>query len=872
MRNSFTQLEDAMEFGRRDAGKGFPLAPGNRLWLVEEGKLDIFLAPLAGEEPAGALTHILRAEAGSTIFGLPPVNGSALGFFAVPATVTTVLVSPRDKWNSESAASLPQSWRAALTHAAGFTETPELASIDDFHTWVVGEIAARRGEQEAEHAERLQARLQADRRLVSGALRQLSAADEAARGASGSSPLAEVCQAVGRAAGITILAPRSVLAGKAKDPLRAIARHSSVRTRRLVLQGEWWRADSGPMLAWTEEGNRPVALLPRPGGGYEIHDPAAAARARVNRQSAATLSGIAHTFYRPLPSTPVSGPELLRFGFSGSGRDLRTVSLCALLASLLALVTPFATGIIIDTIIPGSDRIQLVQTIALVVAAALTAAMISLTRAYAMLRIEGWLDFSTQAAVWDRLLNLPAPFFRNYSAGDLAHRSLAVSQIRNAVGGNTILSILTGAFSIANAGLMIFYSPAMAIPAMGLALAAFAVTLGAGWMQFRLQRRLAAASGRIAGMVFQFIDGISKFRVSGTESRGFARWAVAFGGQKQISVSARRLTNVVTSFQLSFPVVASIAIFYAAGSHPGASGSVSTGSFLAFQAAFAQLLVAMLSLGTGFIAVLRAIPLYERLRPILETVPETSAGKADPGELSGAVEANHLAFRYSEDAPLVLKDVSFTARPGEFIAFVGASGSGKSTLFRMLLGFEKPLSGAVYFDGQDINTLDIQETRRQLGVVLQNGKLLPGDILTNIAGSSMVTLDEAWTAARMAGLETDIKAMPMGMYTMVAEGGRGLSGGQRQRLMIARAFAAKPKILLFDEATSALDNRSQEIVSKAMEEVRVTRMVIAHRLSTVMKADRIYVLDQGVIAESGTYEELMQQGGLFTELAKRQMA
>jgi ATP-binding cassette subfamily C protein len=193
-------------------------------------------------------------------------------------------------------------------------------------------------------------------------------------------------------------------------------------------------------------------------------------------------------------------------------------------------------------------------------------------------------------------------------------------------------------------------------------------------------------------------------------------------------------------------------------------------------------------------------------------------------------------------------------------------------LTRLLLGFEKPASGCVFYDGKDLDRLDVNQVRRQIGVVLQNGKLIAGDILSNIIGSLNLTIDHAWEAARSAGLEEDIQALPMGMHTFLSEGGGNLSGGQRQRLLIARALVNKPSILLFDEATSALDNRTQAIVNESLEALQVSRMVIAHRLSTVQKADRILVLDKGKLVESGTYEELMQQGEIFAELARRQVA
>jgi ABC-type bacteriocin/lantibiotic exporter with double-glycine peptidase domain len=299
---------------------------------------------------------------------------------------------------------------------------------------------------------------------------------------------------------------------------------------------------------------------------------------------------------------------------------------------------------------------------------------------------------------------------------------------------------------------------------------------------------------------------------------------------------------------------------------------LTTGEFLAFNAAFGQFLTAVLQLSASIVSVLSIVPLYERAKPILQTLPEVDQAKSDPGELSGNIEVSHLAFRYRPDTPLVLKDISMNIPAGEFVAFVGASGCGKSTLFRLLLGFEQPESGSVYYDGQELQQLDVQAVRRQMGVVLQNGKLLSGDIFTNLVGSSPLTVDDAWEAARMAGFDQDIRQMPMGMHTVVSEGGGGLSGGQRQRLMIARAIVAKPRILLFDEATSALDNQTQAIVSKSLEELKATRIVIAHRLSTIIHADRIFVLDKGVVVQSGTYDTLIQQEGLFAELAKRQLA
>jgi ABC-type bacteriocin/lantibiotic exporter with double-glycine peptidase domain len=377
---------------------------------------------------------------------------------------------------------------------------------------------------------------------------------------------------------------------------------------------------------------------------------------------------------------------------------------------------------------------------------------------------------------------------------------------------------------------------------------------------------------QISGLVLELVNGAPKFRVSGVEDRAFARWAAAFSTQKRTAADARRVSNILSVFHASFPVIATALLFYGmAVLSQRQADSMTTGQFLAFYAAFGQFLGAVLGISAAALTVLQAVPLYESAQPILTALPEAAGGRGDPGDLRGGIELAHVAFRYSSETPLVLRDVSVSIRPGEFVAIVGPSGSGKSTLLRLLLGFETPESGSVYFDGKDLAGLDLEAVRRQMGVVLQHGKLMIGDIFTNIIGSAPLTLDDAWRAAEMAGLDRDIKAMPMGMHTMIAEGGGGLSGGQRQRLMIARAIVGSPRILLFDEATSALDNRTQAIVSRALESLKATRIVIAHRLSTVMHADRILVVEKGVLVQSGTYDELIRQEGPFAELARRQL-
>jgi len=547
------------------------------------------------------------------------------------------------------------------------------------------------------------------------------------------------------------------------------------------------------------------------------------------------------------------------------------IALMGVAGGLLALLMPIMTGIIFDTIIPEASRNQMVQLAVILISVTIAQTLFQVTRGIALVRLEGRMDTRVQSAVWDRLLSLPVPFFRDYTAGDLANRSMGINAIRKMLSGVTLDAVLACIFSVFNLALLFYYDTGMALLALGLAMAMLLVTLLINFLQLRLQRPLMTLEGKNAGMLLQFITGIAKLRVSGTEDRALAEWARTITEKRKLGYKAGTLQNIQVTFSGAFPIIASMAIF-AWMVFKIKSGMMSTGKFLAFNAAYASFQTALLQMSNVVTTSLAVIPLFERAKPILSTLPEIDENKSPPGNLSGDFEAKSINFRYSPDGLLILKEVSIGIRPGEFVAIVGGSGSGKSTLMRLLLGFEEPEAGSIYYDGQPLDTLDIREVRRQIGVVLQNGMLMQGSIFENIVGQSGLTIEDAWEAARMVGIEEDIKAMPMGMHTMVTAGGGTLSGGQRQRLIIARAIVKRPPILFFDEATSALDNRTQAIVSESLERLNVSRIVIAHRLSTIINADRIYVLDKGEMLQCGTYEELMAREGLFAELAKRQIA
>lgn len=686
-------------------------------------------------------------------------------------------------------------------------------------------------------------------------------------------PLLAACELVGKALDIPVRAPADTNAGLA-EPLLLISKASRFRVRQIMLRGDWWNRDHGPFLGWKNETRAPVALIPRGRTAYEMVDPSAGTRVRVTEEIADTIEPFADTFYRSFKDGAVKLVDVVKFGSHGLRADYLSIAIMGVFVGVLGTLSPIFTGQIFDTVIPSAARGQLAQYGVALFSAAIAVGAFSITRAIAVLRVEGKMDYSIQAALWDRLLNLPSTFFRNFAAGDLADRAAGVDAIRATTSGVGVTAILGSVTSMFQLFVMFRINMKMALIGAGLVFIAVVLTAAANYAQLSHQRKQFAIRGRIAGKVLQFLTGVSKLRVAGAEDHAFKVWARDFSEQKRIAFIIGRIENFVAVFNAGYPVICSLIIYGTMVSVQAAgTAELSTGDFIAFNASFAMFLAAMLALSKASLSLLAVVPVYERLVPILVSEAEITDDRKHPGELTGEIDLYHVNFRYDPDGPLILQNVSLKIKPGEFVAFVGPSGSGKSTILRVLLGFETPESGNVYYDGQDLKTLDIREVRQQMGVVLQSSKLMPTDIFRNIIGpNSRLTIDDAWEAAEMAGLADDVRGMPMGMHTVISEGGGAFSGGQKQRLMIARAIVTRPRILFFDEATSALDNKTQKMVSDSLDAMHATRIVIAHRLSTIINADRIVVLVAGRVEEQGTYEELMAKNGIFADLAKRQVA
>lgn len=656
----------------------------------------------------------------------------------------------------------------------------------------------------------------------------------------------------------------------ARDPLGVLAESSTIPMRRVALPDGWWRETSGPLLVTRAADHRPIAVLPRGARRYRWVDPDTGEARPVDAAFAAGVVSVAMSFYRPLPEGRVSGRQLVRFAFRGTGGALGTMLVAGLLAAALGLLVPVVTGWVFDQAIPESREGLLGFLVLIALSGAVAVVVLTVVQGMATLRLTGQVEGSVQPALWDRLLRLPAGFFGDYTAGDLANRVNGVDTIRQVLTGAAVGSLLTAVFSVVSLALLFAYSWKLALVALaGVALLA-AVLIGLNLWRVSHIRRVIHVQGAVGGRVFQLLQSVPKLRVAGAEERALRDWAATYREQVGAGVSAGRIENWLQALGASLTMLLSLLVYwFAAGP---LRGSISPGAFLAFSSALGQFVAALSQFNTQLSAMVECVPLYERFVPITEAAPESAPGAVSPGVLSGDVALEHVSFRYPDSGADVLRDVSIRARPGEFVAVTGPSGAGKSTILRLLLGFERADRGTVAYDDRDLRELDLAAVRRQVGVVLQQAPVASGPLAEVILGDSGRTLEDAWRAAEAAQLADEIRALPMGMNTIVSETGGGLSGGQMQRVNIARALVDQPRIVLLDEATSALDNRTQAAISRALDELQATRVVIAHRLSTIRAADRIYVLDQGRVEQVGTFDELVSRDGLFRRLVLRQVA
>ncbi|MBQ3276110.1 MAG: NHLP bacteriocin export ABC transporter permease/ATPase subunit [Oscillospiraceae bacterium] len=651
------------------------------------------------------------------------------------------------------------------------------------------------------------------------------------------------------------------------EQLEYCLRPKGLMRRNVKLEKGWYKDAFGPMLAFRAGDGLPVALLPKPFSGYWFKDPETGAKTSVSRKTAELFDEDAVCFYQPMPLKKLGIPDLVVYlkNCLNTG-DYVLIVVLTLLVTLFGMPMLNITRLLTSYVLESGNTTLLIGTAVFMVCAILSAQLISTVRELMMNRIQIKTSLSVEAAMMMRLMNLPANFFRSFSSGELSERFSAVNQLCDLLLGSVFSLGLTSLSSLLYIPRIFHYAPALVIPALAIILVSLGFTIVTTFAQMRISKEAMERGARETGMSFALISGVQKIKLAGAEKRAFARWANVYSQTAELNYNPPMFLKANTAIATAISLAGTILMYYLA-----VKTRISPSEYITFNVAYGMVSGAFASLTGVALSVARIKPIMQMAEPILKAEPESSETKSMVTSLKGNIELSNVYFRYTENMPYVVDGMSLKIKAGEYIAIVGTTGCGKSTLLRLLLGFETPEKGAIYYDGKDMSKLDLRSLRRKMGVVTQDGSLFQGDIFSNIVISApQLTLDDAWEAAETAGIADDIRAMPMGMQTVISEGQGGISGGQKQRLMIARAVAPKPRILMFDEATSALDNRTQKQVSDALDKLKCTRIVIAHRLSTIKNCDRILVLDKGRIMEDGTYDELIEKNGFFAELVARQ--
>ena len=651
------------------------------------------------------------------------------------------------------------------------------------------------------------------------------------------------------------------------DRLEYLLRPHGIMRRNISLEKGWYKDSIGAVLGTRKDDGSIVAFIPKGLSGYVYFDAPTGKWVKLSKKTEALFEDEGICFYKPFPLTKLTVRTLMRYILNTlSTADFVLVILATLAVSLIGLLSPKLNNLLMGTIVESESMRLLFGITIFMVCVTISSLLIRAVKTLIMTRINTKMDLSVQAATMMRVLSLPADFFKQYSAGELSSRAQYIQSLCSMLISTVLNTGLTSIFSLIYVSQIFEYAPALVVPSLLIIFTTILFSLITTFYQMKYSKKQMEIAAEESGMSYALITGVQKIKLSGAEKRAYARWSKLYAKQVELTYNPPMFLRANGAFSSIISLTGALVMYFMS-----VQSGVSVADYYAFNTAYGMVSGAFMSLAGIATTIAQFKPILEMAKPIMDAVPEVSEGKLVIDRLSGGIELNNVSFRYNENMPLVVDNLSLKIRPGQYVAIVGATGCGKSTLMRIMLGFEKPGKGAVYYDGKDLSGIDLKSLRRKIGVVMQNGKLFQGDIFSNITISApQLSMDEAWEAAEMAGIAEDIRRMPMGMHTIISEGSGGVSGGQRQRLMIARAIAPKPKILMFDEATSALDNLTQKIVSDSLDKLKCTRIVIAHRLSTIRQCDRIIYLEKGQIVEDGTYDELIAKNGKFAELVERQ--
>ena len=651
------------------------------------------------------------------------------------------------------------------------------------------------------------------------------------------------------------------------EALEYLLRPHGIMRRAIKLKEQWYQDAYGPILGFIKENGVPVALLPQKFFGYYYNDPESGKKIKINRWNADKISDDAICFYRPLPLKKLQIPDLLLYMRRCIAmEDVFLISVSTVLVSVVGLIAPRLTKALTGPVLNSRELSLLISIGIFMICSALSSQLIRASHSLISSRVSSKISLSVEAAVMARVLSLPAKFFREYSSGELSSRASSINSLCSMLAGFAFSLGLTSLSSLMYVSQIFSFAPSLVIPSIIIMVVSILLSVFSSLLQIKISGEQMKLAAEGSGLSYAMVTGIQKIKLSGAEKRAYSKWLNHYARETEYVYNPPLFLKINSVLITAVSLIGNIILYYIA-----VKTGIGQSNYFAFNSSYGLVMGAFTSLASMALSVARVRPILEMAEPILNEQPEIAENKEIITNVRGNIELSNVFFRYDEKSPYIVNNLSLKIKAGEYVAIVGKTGCGKSTLMRLLLGFEKPEKGAIYYDNKDMEKIDLKSLRQKIGTVMQSGGLFQGDIYSNITISKpTLTLDEAWEAAEIAGMADDIRDMPMGMQTMISEGQGGVSGGQKQRIMIARAVAPKPKILFFDEATSALDNKTQRQVSDALDKLKCTRVVIAHRLSTIKNCDRILVLEGGKIIEEGTYQQLVDKNGFFAELVERQ--
>lgn len=654
-----------------------------------------------------------------------------------------------------------------------------------------------------------------------------------------------------------------------KEKYNEILESHGVMSRRVKLTSGWYDDAIGPMItSYKDNKDKTVALIPSSVSGYSFLDLESGKRIKINKKNENLFDDYAYCFYKSLPLKSLTIKDLVFYLLGQySVGDISFFFLMMILTTLIGMLAPWFNKWLFGVVYESKKITLLLALSCFIFSYIISKTLIGLFSSILNNKIESKQQLAVEAAVMQRVVSLPVSFFKKYMPADLSMRVSYIPMLCDTLVNSIGVTSITSIFSIVYITQIFMFAPALTITSLIIIIATLVVTIVTTLMEMLISKKIMEKGANISGKTYSIIKGIQKIKLTASEKRFFSKWATDYSNQATLLYNPPLFLKISQTIILSISLIGTAILYFLSY-----ESKLTVANYFAFNSAYGMVSAAFMSLANVATSIAKLKPMLDMVKPVLEAVPETSEKKEVIKSLNGNIEISNVSFRYNDDMPYVINNLSLKINDGEYIAIVGKTGCGKSTLLRLLLGFETPNKGAIYYDGKDFERIDKKSLRRKIGTVMQNDKLFFGDIFSNITISApSATMDDAWDAAKIASIDNDIKAMPMGMHTLIAEGQGGISGGQRQRLMIARAVINKPRIIIFDEATSALDNIRQKNISNAIDGLKCTRIIVAHRLSTIKHADRIVFLDNGKIIEDGTYDELIKKNGYFAELVRRQM-